>query len=56
MVYLFAELPEDSRLSLNNEILKLRAVTLNDSQVFQCKASNTHGHILVNAYLSVRGK
>lgn len=46
----------DYRRSLKHGVLTLKNVELSDTAVYQCKAANKHGSILINAYVYVIGK
>ncbi|GFO04368.1 neuronal cell adhesion molecule [Plakobranchus ocellatus] len=48
------ESPDDPRRTLNGNILRFSSLTLGDSQVVQCNASNTHGYIWSDTYLFVQ--
>uniref|UniRef100_A0A8B9HTV9 L1 cell adhesion molecule, paralog a n=1 Tax=Astyanax mexicanus TaxID=7994 RepID=A0A8B9HTV9_ASTMX len=44
---------EDSRRTVKGGTLILKNVAISDTAVYQCKASNIHGNILVNTYVYV---
>ncbi|GFO04375.1 neuronal cell adhesion molecule [Plakobranchus ocellatus] len=48
------ESPDDPRRTLNGNMLRFSSLTLGDSQVVQCNASNTHGYIWSDTYLFVQ--
>ncbi|KAG7471847.1 hypothetical protein MATL_G00102400 [Megalops atlanticus] len=48
-----SDVEPNSRRSVQGGTLVLRDVRLGDTAVFQCQASNTHGTILVNAYIYI---
>ncbi|XP_028849387.1 neural cell adhesion molecule L1.2 isoform X2 [Denticeps clupeoides] len=48
-----SEIDKDSRLSLEAGTLVLKDVKFGDTAVYQCKAQNKHGSILINTYVYV---
>lgn len=51
-----SEAEQNSRRVISGNKIKFSKVEKNDSQVFQCLASNHHGSIMANAYLFVRAE
>uniref|UniRef100_A0A672S640 Neural cell adhesion molecule L1-like n=1 Tax=Sinocyclocheilus grahami TaxID=75366 RepID=A0A672S640_SINGR len=47
------DIDPDLRRSLKHGVLTLKNVELSDTAVYQCKAVNKHGSILINAYVYV---
>uniref|UniRef100_A0A671TAB3 Neural cell adhesion molecule L1 n=1 Tax=Sinocyclocheilus anshuiensis TaxID=1608454 RepID=A0A671TAB3_9TELE len=47
------DIDPDPRRSLKHGVLTLKNVELSDTAVYQCKAVNKHGSILINAYVYV---
>ncbi|XP_059397547.1 neural cell adhesion molecule L1-like isoform X2 [Carassius carassius] len=50
---LLTDIDPDPRRSLKHGVLTLKNVELSDTAVYQCKAINKHGSILINAYVYV---
>ncbi|KAK2825500.1 hypothetical protein Q7C36_019427 [Tachysurus vachellii] len=50
---LLSEIHPDPRRTVNGGVLRLHAVKLSDTAVYQCKASNKHGTILLNIHVVV---
>uniref|UniRef100_A0A8C9TB67 Neurofascin n=1 Tax=Scleropages formosus TaxID=113540 RepID=A0A8C9TB67_SCLFO len=47
--------PVDSK-QVAGDTLILRSVQIGDSAVYQCNASNEHGYLLANAFISIQGE
>ncbi|XP_051518124.1 neural cell adhesion molecule L1-like [Myxocyprinus asiaticus] len=47
------DIDPDTRRSVKHGILTLKNVEISDTAVYQCKAANKHGAVLVNAYVYV---
>lgn len=56
MCLFYVDIDPDPRRSLKHGVLTLKNVELGDTAVYQCKAANKHGSILINAYVYVIGK
>lgn len=52
----YVDIDPEPRRSLKHGVLTLKNVELSDTAVYQCKAANKHGSILINAYVYVIGK
>ncbi|XP_067226797.1 neural cell adhesion molecule L1.2 [Chanodichthys erythropterus] len=50
---LLTDIDPDPRRSVKHGVLTLKNVELSDTAVYQCKAANKHGSILINAYVYV---
>ncbi|XP_047662765.1 neural cell adhesion molecule L1.2 isoform X2 [Tachysurus fulvidraco] len=50
---LLSEIPPDSHRTVNGGVLRLQTVKLSDTAVYQCKASNKHGTILLNIHVVI---
>uniref|UniRef100_A0A8C1PAF3 Neural cell adhesion molecule L1 n=1 Tax=Cyprinus carpio TaxID=7962 RepID=A0A8C1PAF3_CYPCA len=50
---LLTDIDPDPKRSLKHGVLTLKNVELSDTAVYQCKAVNKHGSILINAYVYV---
>ncbi|XP_050953349.1 neural cell adhesion molecule L1.2 isoform X1 [Labeo rohita] len=50
---LLTDIDPDPRRSVKHGVLTLKNVDLSDTAVYQCKAVNKHGSILINAYVYV---
>ncbi|XP_039507782.1 neural cell adhesion molecule L1.2 isoform X2 [Pimephales promelas] len=50
---LLTDIDPDPRRSLKHGVLTLKNVELSDTAVYQCKAANKHGSIIINAYVYV---
>ncbi|XP_048035111.1 neural cell adhesion molecule L1.2 isoform X3 [Megalobrama amblycephala] len=50
---LLTDIDPDPRRNVKHGVLTLKNVELSDTAVYQCKAANKHGSILINAYVYV---
>lgn len=50
------DIDPDPRRSVKHGVLTLKNMEFSDTAVYQCKAVNKHGSILINAYVYVIGK
>uniref|UniRef100_A0A8C9SQK8 Neural cell adhesion molecule L1 n=1 Tax=Scleropages formosus TaxID=113540 RepID=A0A8C9SQK8_SCLFO len=48
--------PPNPRRQVAGDTLILRSVQIGDSAVYQCNASNEHGYLLANAFISIQGE
>lgn len=54
-VYLKGSVPNPSR-EVTGDTVMFRDIQTGSSAVYQCNASNEHGYLLANAFVSVLGK